>query len=77
MGVVFDIEVIPPNVDVEYTREVKEDVGGRAVKKLICSAGWRIAVEARWQSSLADYLGFSASDISKKTVPQLFIAFLN
>ena len=55
MGAVFGIKVIPPSVDVEYTREVREEVGGRAVKKLMCSAGWRIAVVARW---LADYLGF-------------------
>jgi hypothetical protein len=37
--------------DVEYTCEFIEEVGGRAVKKFICSAGWdvlRIVVVARW-----------------------------
>ena len=71
VGAVFDI----PYVDVEYTREVKEDVGGRAVKKLMCSAGWRIAVLARWHSSLADYLGFSASDLSKKLSHNFLLHF--
>ena len=48
MGAVSGIKVISPYVDVEYTCEVIEDVGGRAVKKLMCSAGedsvWRIVV---------------------------------
>ena len=77
MGSVFGLKAISPYFDVAYTREVIEieDVGGRAVKKLMCSAGWRIAVVARWHSSLADYLGFSASDLSKKLSHNFLLHF--